>query len=150
MRVHSSIASSPALRLSMLLVCCRPDLTRADALTAPGSIEPDQAASILDPAQSAEPDEDTSPQLDPVPDYDAPDEDLATEGDNPPDSLLDEPIPREQQPGILRVCHCLGCHDIAIGPLCVHSCKQPSHWQVGFCKRFCRSTMHHWSRRCAC
>lgn len=102
----------------MLLVCCRPDPIEADALTAPGSMEPEQATSILDPPQTAEPDVDTSPQIDPVPDYNAPDEDLATEGDNPPDSLLDEPVPREQQPGILRVCHCPPVIIMALQSVC--------------------------------
>ena len=75
----------------------------ADARTAPGSIEPDEAAFIPDAPVGVDPDKDTSPEIAPVPDYDAPDEEIAREGDSPPDSLLGEPIPREQQPGILRV-----------------------------------------------
>ncbi|KAK9835912.1 hypothetical protein WJX74_010827 [Apatococcus lobatus] len=78
------------------------DPLEAETQTAPGSVEPEQATSILDLVQSADPEEDTSHQIAPVPDYDAPDEDIATEGDSPPISLLEEPVPREQQPGILR------------------------------------------------
>ena len=73
--------------------------------SAPGSVEPSEADSILEPPETSAESEDTSRVVAPVPDWDAPDETLAAEGDSPPDSLLDEPIPREQQPGILRVRH---------------------------------------------
>ena len=76
------------------------DVLQAESRNAPGSIEADAFA---EPAQGSAPGEDTSARTAGVPDWDAPDEEGAAEGDSPPDSLLDQPIPREQQPGILRV-----------------------------------------------
>ena len=102
----------------------------AEDISAPGSIEPSEASSMLDPPEASADAEDTSPVVAPVPDWDAPDEDLAAEGDSPPDSLLDEPIPREQQPGILRVSHSLDLVQLLSRPACSLVRPSKTAWSI--------------------
>ena len=89
---------------------------------------------MSDAAQRVDPDEDTSAQIAPVPDYDAPDEEIAKEGDSPPDSLLGEPIPREQQPGILRV-QSNSYHRPPLGVAMLATCA-PGRVCLGYCRNY--------------
>ena len=104
------------------------DVLEAQEQSAPGSIEPLEVESILQPPRGSADAEDTSPMIAPVPDWDAPDESIAAEPDSPPDSLLDDPIPREQQPGILRV----SCSRL---PPRLNMSKACIGWQLRLCFR---------------